>query len=188
MNRLSAPTALVLDLRNPLREDAAQTPRREPCVCVCVCVFAVTGLYALRALRLLRAPASPAREVQQQLSSKTPQAGSFIPCPNPSARKRLQDHIRHLNYLLVIEKMDRQKERERAEKMRKAAEALEKEHLEAPMKKRIQQLLELNEQLQGKLLMKEEETEGLRKMWEAEKKEVEKIWNYRMRSAPKIWR
>ncbi|KAL7843542.1 hypothetical protein AOLI_G00250540 [Acnodon oligacanthus] len=48
--------------------------------------------------------------------------------------------------------------------MREAAVALEKEHLEAQMKKRIQDLFKVNEQLQGELLMKDEEFEEMRKM------------------------
>ncbi|KAL6474143.1 hypothetical protein MHYP_G00177040 [Metynnis hypsauchen] len=42
---------------------------------------------------------------------------------------------------------------------REAAEALEKQHLEAQMKQCIQKLLEVNKQLQGELLMKEERGE-----------------------------
>ena len=61
------------------------------------------------------------------------------------------------------------------EKMRKAAEVLDKEHLEAQMKKRIQKLLVANEQLQDELLMKDEEIEEMRKKWKAEKKKVDKI-------------
>ena len=36
-----------------------------------------------------------------------------------AAWKRLQDHVKHLNHLLVTERMDRQKEREQAERIRK---------------------------------------------------------------------
>ena len=141
-----------------------------------------------------------------------------------AAWKRLQDHVKHLNHLLVTERMDRQKEREQAERIRKvergqwtvkeaclvlrveklsaelktkdwqldqaremgeasreravrlkdreAAEALEKEHLEAQMKKRIQKLLEANEHLQNELLMNDEEISG----------------RYQMSSTLKIWR
>ncbi|KAL7866925.1 hypothetical protein AOLI_G00147390 [Acnodon oligacanthus] len=61
------------------------------------------------------------------------------------------------------------------EKVRKAAGLLDKEHLEAQMRKHIQQLLEANEQLQDELLMKNEKIKEMRQKGEEEKR-VEKIW------------